>query len=189
LVIRTRTALLTTVPLTLYQLKPHQPLYQQTSVALLLKHLSVPLDISLPDVSYSGPRLLCTIQDHDAHALVDTGSAITAISSRIFSQLSATLDSSSAIQFATANGSSSASLGTTNLSITIDHHTVNLDFHVIENLSQDIIIGYPDLRRLSAAIDTVSNTVTFKPGNDRIRMNPSSVTAVNSLRLPLQSHA
>jgi hypothetical protein len=118
-------------------------------------------------------------------ALVDTASAITAISSSTIRPFDVHINSSSVVAFATANQSVSSSFGIVTLPIQLQIHSVELTCHVIDNLSHDLIVGYYDLKRLSATIDTVTNQIRF---NDRNRTNPSPVLAVSSHRLPAQSH-
>jgi hypothetical protein len=51
-----------------------------------------------------------------------------------------------------------------------------------------VIIGYSDLRRLAATIDTTSNTVIFSSPNTRFRSVPAVVSAVATRKLPACSH-
>lgn len=141
------------------------------------------------DATYTGPRLPCSILGRSLSALIDTGSSITAVSAKAIDGLSINLDKSRALQFSAANRTISRTLGTARLPLSIQNHEVSLEFHVINNLAHEVIIGYPELRRLSATIDAANNQITFALQAARVRAISSPVSITSTLRLPPFSYS
>lgn len=98
------------------------------------------------------------------------------------------IDTTQSVPFVTADRKYSSTEGTVTLRMKLKNHHSVLTFHVIENLSHDVIIGYPALRRLVATIDTANDEITFHQSNERIRESPTYDTSLSSQRLPVQSH-
>ena len=59
----------------------------------------------------------------------------------------------------------------------------------MDNLSQPVILGYPQLKHLGAVINKGTNTIRLASGVSGVSGSPSVCTMVSSLRLPGQHYA
>ncbi|KAG1114109.1 hypothetical protein G6F61_010372 [Rhizopus arrhizus] len=141
------------------------------------------------------PRISVTIQGHAVQALVDTGASISAIRTSMIDLLGLTVDTSHVTRFTNADNHSTTSRGVVKVNVMIGHVHAIITCHVVDGLSNQLILGYPDLKALGTVIDTTSNEVrilktsglsgsTLSSGSA-----PAICTMASSLRLPGQHHA
>lgn len=125
-----------------------------------------------------------SIKSQKIRALVDTGSHVTCLSSRIVSKIGLTIDSlktGDAVAYSAANGSKLNVLGTVEVDLVLNGLHVPFTATVIDNLSESCIIGSDFLRYTSAKIDYQQGVVSFE--HDLIRLPVSSgVRRVNYVR-------
>ncbi|OBZ80352.1 hypothetical protein A0J61_11599, partial [Choanephora cucurbitarum] len=91
--------------------------------------------------------------------------------------------------FKIADNGNAASLGTMTIHTIIGPIQSPLTYHVANNLSHPVIIGYPQLKALGAVIHTDRNVIHFPSANSSGVSGVSGVSMVSSLRPPAQNKA
>ncbi|KAG1138813.1 hypothetical protein G6F38_010280 [Rhizopus arrhizus] len=177
------------------------PILAQSSITAIAPAVSPEED------AVSTPRIQITLQGYRSRALVDTGANISALRTSVAEKLGLSIDKTTAATFTIADNSGASSRGTVRIQTMIGPIDTTLVYHVVDTLSHPVILGYPQLKRLGAIIDTSNNQVRFplvdsglsptgvsgfsgRPGlSGASSVVPSVCSMVSSLRLPGQHHA
>jgi predicted aspartyl protease len=141
-----------------------------------------------PDIVYTGPKARCFVNDIEVQCLIDTGATISAVKTASAKKLGLIIDSSRVTPFTTANGQTSQTQGLSSVSLTISGTLINTTCHVIDQLPHPIILGYPDLQRMRAVIDTTDDTICFPPLSQRHNLKQHFTTTTQAHKVAPQSH-
>ena len=147
-----------------------------------------------------------TIEGNSYHALLDTGAAVTAISSQVWdkylSHKNCCLDSSSTSCVTTVSGSPLSVLGKVWLNFVIKSDVFPFEAYVIKDLTHDVVLGRDFLQKYCSRIDFMENVIEFSHPEDPLPFADSfgddldaevfdncilSVHADNSFTIPAQS--
>ena len=147
-----------------------------------------------------------TIEGNSYHALLDTGAAVTAISSQVWdkylSHKNCCLDSSSTSCVTTVSGSPLNVLGKVWLNFVIKSDVFPFEAYVIKDLTHDVVLGRDFLQKYCSRIDFMENVIEFSHPEDPLPFADSfgddldaevfdncilSVHADNSFTIPAQS--
>lgn len=103
------------------------------------------------------------------HALIDSGAAMNVISDKIFKNIPIETVGAENLPKTTtiANNEKKQFLGTKTLQCFINEKPLELQFFVLDNLSEDIILGVPFLVQEKAEIDMDKNLLSIGKHNQR----------------------
>ena len=147
-----------------------------------------------------------TIEDFKFPALIDTGAAVTAISSQVWDQYlchkNCCLDSSSTSRVTSVSGSPLSVLGKVWLNFVIKSDVFPFEAYVIKDLTHDVVLGRDFLQKYCSRIDFMENVIEFSHPEDPLPFADSfgddldaegfdqcilSVHADNSFTIPAHS--
>ncbi|KAI7872419.1 hypothetical protein BDF14DRAFT_1753294 [Spinellus fusiger] len=134
-------------------------------------------------------KIKSTVQGHSVQALIDTGANVSAVISGLVKALGLTPNQSNATSFVNANNKPTTTHSTVILKVIIGNTTASLECQVVELLSQQLILGYLDLHKLNALINTTTHKVYIPQAATRPAKAASVCTVVLLLKLPAQHHA
>ena len=111
-----------------------------------------------------------TIEDFKFPALIDTGAAVTAISSQVWDQYlchkNCCLDSSSTSRVTSVSGSPLSVLGKVWLNFVIKSDVFPFEAYVIKDLTHDVVLGRDFLQKYCSRIDFTDNVIEFSHPED-----------------------
>ena len=117
-----------------------------------------------------------TIEGNSYHALLDTGAAVTAISSQVWdkylSHKNCCLDSSSTSCVTTVSGSPLNVLGKVWLNFVIKSDVFPFEAYVIKDLTHDVVLGRDFLQKYCSRIDFMDNIIEFSHPEDPLPFYP-----------------
>ena len=147
-----------------------------------------------------------TIKGNSYRALLDTGAAVTAISSQVWEKYlchkNCCLDSSSNSSVTTVSCSPLSVLGKVWLNFVIKSDVFPFEAYVIKDLTHDVVLGRDFLQKYCSRIDFMENIIEFSQPEDPLPFADSfgddldaedfdncilSVHADNSFTIPAQS--
>ena len=111
-----------------------------------------------------------TIEDFEFPSLIDTGAAVTAISSQLWdkylSHQNCCLDSSSTSRVTFVSGSPLSVLGKVWLNFVIKSDVFPFEAYVIKYLTHDVVLGRDFLQKYSSIINFMGNIIEFSHPED-----------------------
>ena len=111
-----------------------------------------------------------TIEDFKFPALIDTGAAVTAISSKVWDKYlghkNCCLDSSSTTCVTSVTGSPLSVLGKVWLNFVIKSDVFPFEAHVIKDLTHDVVLGRDFLQKYCSIINFMENVIEFSHPED-----------------------
>ena len=111
-----------------------------------------------------------TIEDFKFPALIDTGAAVTAISSQVWdkylSHKNCCLDSSSTSRVTSVSGSPLSVLGKVWLNFVIKSDVFPFEAYVIKDLTHDVVLGRDFLQKYRLIINFMENIIEFSHPED-----------------------
>lgn len=131
---------------------------------------------AIPEPAQPLFRVNITFPKCTSSGLVDSGSAVTLCSSKLFTQLSSKqiFEKSEHVEiFKSAGGEPLLSLGCYSISFTIDNNKFRHTFHIISILQEECILGADYLRINKLIVDVSSNQLLTKERIPLIKMTPT----------------
>ncbi|CEP08477.1 hypothetical protein, partial, partial [Parasitella parasitica] len=103
------------------------------------------------------PTTPISIANQIIHALWDTGAGLSAVSSDVCIKLGLTVHKENITKYTDVNQKSTSTMGTTTIEIFSQH----IQFHVIQGLARDVIIGWDLMTKWKVEINTFTKTISI----------------------------
>ena len=163
--------------------KPNQH-QRKTRMSNQLRSVLLPLDTE----AYMNPRCLTTngkIAGKSVHLLVDTGACVSAINEQFlkktYGDVSLNMSDGPFSSVQTVSGEEVPLLGKITVPLHLNGSQYPCEFHVMQNLAYDAILGRDFLQEYRALIDLDNSTITIKDSANQRNQANSGSTEVPSV--------